>query len=55
MSTASFFISPSDLWLLIGTGAAPQIIDCTQSRGRVAALYRQRAAQLTRESSVRPT
>ena len=27
MSVASFFISPIDLWMLIGTGAAPQIVD----------------------------
>jgi rhodanese-related sulfurtransferase len=27
MSVASFFISPNDLWMLIGTNAAPQIID----------------------------
>ena len=27
MSVASFFISPIDLWMLIGTSAAPQIVD----------------------------
>ena len=27
MRTASYFISPNDLWNLIGTSQAPQIVD----------------------------
>jgi hypothetical protein len=51
MSSASFFISLNDLWLLIGTNAAPQIID-VRSREAACALGRQRA-QLAGEGGVR--